>query len=84
VSDRPDSVTARAAAGFEDREVAALVGRADQERRPRADRWPRRVLRRADATAVPHSAVRPDGLDRSEGRKRGSFRVEIDADVRDE
>ena len=26
--------------------------------------------------------ARPDGLDRSEGRKRGSFRVEIDEDVR--
>jgi hypothetical protein len=28
--------------------------------------------------------ARPDGLDRSEGRKRGSFPVEIDDDVRDE
>jgi hypothetical protein len=27
---------------------------------------------------------RADGLDRSEGRKRGSFRVEIDDDVREE
>jgi hypothetical protein len=29
-------------------------------------------------------AARADGLDRSEGRKRGSFPVEIDDDVRDE
>jgi hypothetical protein len=28
--------------------------------------------------------ARVDGLDRSEGRKRGSFRVEIDEDVREE
>jgi hypothetical protein len=28
--------------------------------------------------------ARPDGLDRSEGRKRGSFPVEIDDDVRQE
>lgn len=28
--------------------------------------------------------ARADGLDRSEGRKRGSFRVEIDEDVREE
>jgi hypothetical protein len=28
--------------------------------------------------------ARADGLDRSEGRKRGSFPVEIDDDVRDE
>lgn len=28
--------------------------------------------------------ARPDGLDRSEGRKRGSFPVEIDDDVREE
>ncbi len=28
--------------------------------------------------------ARTDGLDRSEGRKRGSFRVEIDEDVREE
>ena len=28
--------------------------------------------------------AREDGLDRSEGRKRGSFPVEIDDDVRDE
>ena len=28
--------------------------------------------------------ARADGLDRSEGRKRGSFRVEIDDDVREE
>jgi hypothetical protein len=29
-------------------------------------------------------AARHDGMDRSEGRKRGSFRVEIDDDVREE
>lgn len=28
--------------------------------------------------------ARPDGLDRSEGRKRGSFPVEIDDDVREQ
>jgi hypothetical protein len=28
--------------------------------------------------------ARADGLDRSDGRKRGSFRVEIDEDVREE
>jgi hypothetical protein len=28
--------------------------------------------------------AREDGLDRSEGRKRGSFPVEIDEDVREE
>ena len=30
------------------------------------------------------SRARPDGLDRSEGRKRGSFPAEIDEDVREE
>jgi hypothetical protein len=30
------------------------------------------------------SGAREDGLDRSEGRKRGSFPVEIDEDAREE
>jgi hypothetical protein len=41
----------------------------------------------ADSEAGERFHIRParsDGLDRSEGRKRGSFRVEIDEDVREE
>jgi hypothetical protein len=40
---------------------------------------------RDDTGALFHVArARADGLDRSEGRKRGSFPVEIDDDVREE
>lgn len=43
------------------------------------------LYRDADTGEEVHiQTARKDGLDRSEGRKRGSFPVEIDDDVREE
>jgi len=54
---------------------------ADRELRGEGQPWYRDV-RTGEQFHVQHA--RADGLDRSEGRKRGGFPVEIDDDVREE